>query len=123
MLFLLLFISISYFLLLISTEQKSLPFLTTKIESKINSYLGDNDDITIQNIQIEQSKFNIIANLEDIKLTHEKLFIEIGKAKLSFSIFDLILFQNDIASINIDQIDLKYHSYLSKGKTQEKSDR
>lgn len=120
LLFLLLFISISYFLLLISTEQKSLPFLTTKIESKINSYLGDNDDITIQNIQIEQSKFNIIANLEDIKLTHEKLFIEIGKAKLFFSIFDLILFQNDIASINIDQIDLKYHSYLSKEKTQEK---
>lgn len=122
LLFLLLFISISYFLLLISTEQKSLPFLTTKIQSKISSYLGDNDDVTIQHIQIEQSKFNIIANLEDIKLTHGKLFMEVERAKLSFSIFDLILFQNDIASINIDQIDLKYHSYLSEEKKKEKID-
>lgn len=120
LLFLLLFISVSYFLLLISTEQKSLPFLTTKIESEINSYLGDNDDVTIQHIQIEQSKFNIIANLEDIKLTHGKFYIEIERVKLVFSIFDLILFQDDIASINIDQIDLKYHSYLSEEEKKEK---
>jgi hypothetical protein len=120
LLFLLLFISVSYFLLLISTEQKSLPFLTTKIESEINSYLGDNDDVTIQHIQIEQSKFNIIANLEDIKLTHGKFYIEIERVKLVFSIFDLILFQDDIASINIDQIDLKYHSYLPEEEKKEK---
>lgn len=120
LLFLLLFISVSYFLILISTEQKSLPFLTTKIESEINSYLGDNDDVTIQHIQIEQSKFNIIANLEDVKLTHGKFYIEIERVKLVFSIFDLILFQDDIASINIDQIDLKYHSYLSEEEKKEK---
>ncbi|MDA7704920.1 DUF3971 domain-containing protein [Rickettsiales bacterium] len=108
------FISISYFLILISTEQKSLPFLTNKIESRIDSYLDKNDKIQINNIQIKRNNFNIIAHLNDVQLSHSNLFIEIPKVKLTFSIFNLILLQSTINKIEIADLNIKYHSYLQK---------
>ena len=113
MLFLLFFISASYFILLITTEQKSFPFLTNKVESEIKQYLEQHDDIRIKNIRIKQKNFNIIAHFDQINLTYSKIFVDIPTAKLSFSIFDLILFQTSIKEMDIDLANVKYHSYLS----------
>lgn len=112
LLFLLFVISASYFILLISVEQKSFPFLVNKIESKIKNYIDKNDNIIIENIRVEQDNFNIIAYIDNVKFNHSKLFLEVAEAKVSFSIFDLILFQTSIKNLDIKTINIKYHSYL-----------
>lgn len=120
LLLLLFAISFSYFLLLITTEQKSLPFLTNKVEAKIKNYIGVGDNIIIGNIRVKQNNFKIIAYIDNVQLNHSNLFIEIPEIRMSFSIFDLILLQPSIDNIHINNIIAKYHVYLqSKDHNQE----
>lgn len=115
---LLFFICFSYFILLISVEEKSFPFLTSRVKTTIQENLEENDNIRIGNIRIEYKKFNINATIDEVNLTSGKSFIEIPQIELVFSIFDLLMFQNIPKNINIDNINLKNHSYLQNKETQ-----
>lgn len=109
LIFLLSFITFSYFLVLISSEETSFSFLTERVESEISKSLHSRDEIQIDNIRVEYKRFNIIAKLDNVSLSKDRLKVTIPEIELRFSIFDLMLFRNFPEDILIENLDVTYH--------------
>ena len=101
--FLLIFISVSYFLVLISTEAKSFPFITDAIEVRINKSLGDKGSIKINNSYIEFKRFHYLnITIDDVALKiGAKDEIILPKIEAQFSIFKLLLLKLFPSKISI----------------------
>ena len=101
--FLLIFISVSYFLVLISTEAKSFPFITDAIEVRINKSLGDKGSIKINNSYIEFKRFHYLnITIDDVALKiSAKDEIILPKIEAQFSIFKLLLLKLFPSKISI----------------------
>lgn len=97
------FLVLAYFLILISTEYKSFPFVTHAIEKEVNDNLDNNTNIKIGQSAIKFSglhKINI--KLDDIKLsTNGKKSLVLPKIEAEFSIFNLALLRTFPSKITI----------------------
>ncbi len=90
----LLFLGVFYFLVLISVEPKSFPFVTDKIEKYINGNLSYVDQITIDKISIDlEDLYKININLENTNLDLADRNLFLPKISVQFSIINLIINQ------------------------------
>ena len=101
--FLLIFISTSYFLVLLSTEAKSFPFITEAIEARINKSLDNKGFVRIDNSYIEFKKFHYLnIAIDNIALNvGTKDEIILPKIEAQFSIFKLFLLKFFPSKISI----------------------
>ncbi len=101
--FLLAFISLIYFLTLISVEYKSFPLVTQKIEEKVNQNLSYGLFLTIGKSEIKFEDFHKIrVKIEDMKLTSaDESESLLPKVELEFSIFKLALLKTIPSKIKI----------------------
>lgn len=97
-------ITVVYFLTLISTEYKSFPFVTTKIEEKINQNLAEGLFITVGKSSMKFDDFHKIRiKINDIKLTNSTTNEEstLPETELDFSLFKLLLLKTIPSKIKI----------------------
>lgn len=89
--FLVVFTTVFYFLILISVNYKSFPFITNTIESSINSALPQNTKIKISKSYLKFSPLRKIhVKFDDIKfITDGKKEVVLPKIEAEFSIYNL----------------------------------
>jgi hypothetical protein len=91
-LMLFIFIAVFYFLILISSNYKSFPFISEQIEKTINKKLPNGNKINIKASYLKFSKLSkIVIKFDDLTLktnNQKKLFLP--KIEAEFSIFNLI---------------------------------
>ena len=123
-LLLLAFISIVYFLVLISVEYKSFPFITKTIEKKINQSISagvtDGNSISIEQSSIKFNKLHIIEVVIDgikLHIAGSEEFakdIVLPKIDAEFSIFDLAILNTIPSKIKIINPEIEIDSSNNK---------
>ena len=92
-LLLLVFMAVFYFLVLISVEYKSFPFISKIIEEKVNQILPAGGKLKVNKSLVKFDKLSkILVKFDDVKLTIDnKQDISLSKIEAEFPIFNLIL--------------------------------